>query len=103
GRRNLLAVFEAKCFEYEFFSSRVLNRRLFVCNSPDTVAQAFITLHDSFERKTPLVRNALSPLIGSDASFIADGPVWRKRRRILAPLVALSPPPVFGPTIVEAA
>jgi cytochrome P450 len=103
GRRNLLAIFEAKCFEYEFFSSRVLNRRLFVCNSPDTVAQAFITLHDSFERKTPQIRNALSPLIGSDASFIADGPVWKKRRRIVAPIVHLSHLPLFAPTMVEAA
>src|SRR5712691_9273883 len=73
ARRNLIAVFEDKCFEYQFFSSRVLTRRMFVCNSPDTVAQALITRHDSFERKTPQVRNALTPLIGSDASFIADG------------------------------
>ena len=103
GRRNLLAVFEAKCFEYQFFSSRVLSRRLFVCNSPDTVAQAFITLHDSFERKTPQIRNALSPLIGSDASFISDGATWRQRRRIVAPIVHMSHLPLFAPTMVEAA
>ena len=103
GRRNLLAVFEEKCFEYQFFSSRVLNRRLFVCNSPDTVAQALITLHDSFERKTPQIRNALAPLIGADASFISDGPIWRKRRRIVAPIVHVSHLPLFAPTMVEAA
>ena len=45
ARRNFLEVFEDKCFEYQFFSTRLLNRRLFVCNSPDTVAQAFIALH----------------------------------------------------------
>jgi cytochrome P450 len=103
ARRNLIAVFEDQCFDYEFFSARVLSRRMFVCNSPDTVAQAFITLHDSFERKTPQVRNALTPLIGSDASFIADGPIWRKRRRIVAPIVHLSHLPLFAPTMVEAA
>jgi cytochrome P450 len=103
ARRNLIAVFEEKCFEYQFFSARVLNRRMFVCNSPDTVAQAFITLHDSFERKTPQVRNALTPLIGSDASFIADGLTWKKRRRIVAPIVHLSHLALFAPTMVEAA
>jgi cytochrome P450 len=103
GRRNLLSVFEEKCFEYQFFSTRVLNRQLFVCNSPDTVAQAFITLHDSFERKTPQIRNALGPLIGSDASFISGGPTWKMRRRIVAPIVHASHLSLFAPVMVEAA
>src|SRR5205085_5180445 len=64
ARRNFIATFEDKCFEYEFFSTRLLARRVFVCNSPDTVAQAFIALHDSFERKTPQMRHALFPLVG---------------------------------------
>jgi cytochrome P450 len=103
ARRNLLAVFEEKSFEYQFFGVRVLNRMLFICNSPDTVAQAFIALHDSFERKTPQIRNALSPLIGADASFISDGPIWRQRRRIVAPIVHLSRLPLYAPTMVEVA
>ena len=36
ARRNVLTAFDEKCFEYQFFSTRVLNRRLFICNSPDT-------------------------------------------------------------------
>ena len=103
ARRNLIAIFEEKCFEYQFFSSRVLSRQLFVCNSPDTVAEAFIAKHDSFERKTPQIRNALTPLIGSDASFISDGANWRKRRRIVAPIVHVSHLPLYAPTMVEAA
>ena len=47
ARRNFLAIFEDKCFEYQFFSSRILNRQVFVCNSPDTVAQSFIAMHES--------------------------------------------------------
>jgi cytochrome P450 len=84
ARRNVLAMFDKKCFEYQFFSTRWLTRRVFVCNSPDTVAQVFIALHDSFERKTPQIRKALTPLIGNDASFISDGPIWKMRRRIVA-------------------
>ena len=33
ARRNFLAMFEDKCFEYQFFSTRMLARRVFVCNS----------------------------------------------------------------------
>ena len=102
ARRNLLAIFEDKCFEYEFFSTRLLNRRVFVCNSPDTVAQAFIALHESFQRKTPQMRHALSPLLG-DGLFISDGDLWKWRRRIVAPIVHASRLALFAPTMVEAA
>jgi cytochrome P450 len=102
ARRNFLAVFDEKCFEYEFFSTRVLNRRLFVCNSPDTVAQAFVALHDSFARKTAQTRHALTPLIG-DGLFISDGETWRTRRRIVAPIIHASRLSSFAPIMVEAA
>jgi cytochrome P450 len=102
ARRNFLAVFEDKCFEYQFLSTRWLNRRLFVCNSPDTVAQAFIAMHESFERKTPQLRHALGPLLG-DSIFISDGEIWRRRRRIVAPIVHASRMSLFAPTMVEAA
>jgi cytochrome P450 len=102
ARRNFLAMFEDKCFEYQFFSTRLLNRRVFVCNSPDTVSQAFIAMHESFQRKTPQMRHALSPLLG-DGLFISDGDVWKKRRRIVAPIVHASRMALFAPTMVEAA
>src|SRR5437016_12340336 len=101
-RRNFLAMFDEKCFEYQFFSTRLLNRRAFICNSPDTVAQAFIALHESFQRKTPQMRHALSPLLG-DGLFISDGDLWRRRRRIVAPIVHASRMALFAPTMVEAA
>jgi cytochrome P450 len=102
ARRNFLSMFDEKCFEYQFFSSKVLNRRIFVCNSPDTVSQAFIAFHESFQRKTPQMRHALSPLLG-DGLFISDGDLWKQRRRIVAPIVHVSRMPLFAPTMVEAA
>jgi cytochrome P450 len=102
ARRNFLAVFDEKCFEYQFFSQRILSRRIFVCNSPDTVAQAFIAFHESFQRKTPQMRHALAPLLG-DGLFISDGDLWRRRRRIVAPIVHASRLSVFAPAMVEAA
>src|SRR5437764_11178663 len=101
-RRNFLAAFDDKCFEYQLFTVQMLRRRLFVCNSPDTVAQAFIAKHDSFERKTPQMRHALHPLLG-DGLFISDGRTWQERRAIVAPIVHASRLPPFAPVMVEAA
>jgi cytochrome P450 len=102
ARRNFLAIWEDRCFEWEVFSSRLLSRSLFVCNSPDTVASAFVEHHDSFERKSPQMRHALAPLLG-DGLFISDGETWRRRRRIIAPIVHVSHLPLFAPQMVQAA
>jgi cytochrome P450 len=102
ARRNFLAIWENRCFEWEVFSSRMLSRSLFVCNSPDTVASAFIEHHDSFERKSPQMRHGLAPLLG-DGLFISDGEIWRQRRRIVAPIVHVSHLPLFAPLMVQAA
>lgn len=102
ARRNMLAIWEKRCFEWDFFSTRLLSRRLFVCNSPDTVVRAFIDRHDSFERKSPQMRHALAPLLG-DGLFISDGETWRHRRRIVAPIVHVSQLPSFAPLIVQTA
>jgi cytochrome P450 len=102
ARRNVLAIWEDRCFEWDFFSARLLSRMLFVCNSPDTVVAAFIDRHESFERKSPQMRHALAPLIG-DGLFISDGEIWRHRRRVVAPIVHVSQLPSFAPLIVRAA
>lgn len=102
ARRNFLAIWEDRCFEWEVFSTRVLSRTLFVCNSPETVAEAFVERHDSFERKSPQMRHGLAPLLG-DGLFISDGDTWRRRRRIVAPIVHVSHLPLFAPLMVQAA
>jgi cytochrome P450 len=102
ARRNFLAIWEDRCFEWEVFSSRLLSRSLFVCNSPDSVASAFVEHHDSFERKSPQMRHGLAPLLG-DGLFISDGDTWRRRRRIIAPIVHVSHLPLFAPLMVQAA
>jgi cytochrome P450 len=102
ARRNFLAIWEDRSFEWEVFSTRLLSRTLFVCNSPDTVASAFVEHHDSFERKSPQMRHSLAPLLG-DGLFISDGDTWRRRRRIIAPIVHVSHLPLFAPIMVQAA
>src|SRR6201984_2387018 len=102
ARRNFLAIWEDRCFEWEVFSTRLLLRTLYVCNSPDTVVSAFVEHHDSFERKSPQMRHSLAPLLG-DGLFISDGDTWRRRRRIVAPIVHVSHLPLFAPLMVQAA
>lgn len=99
-RRNMLAIWEERAFEYEFVSTKVLNRRVFLCNSPDSVQFAFGTRNDSFERKSPQHRHSLSPLLG-DGLFVSDGETWRVRRRTVAPIINTSRLPVFAPVMIE--
>ena len=102
ARRNFLAMWPEECFRLEMFTSRVLTRKVYVCNSPDTVVAAFIDKHEAFERKSPQMRHALGPLLG-DGLFISDGATWKARRRLVAPVIHASRLPIFAPIMVEAA
>lgn len=102
ARQNFLGIFDQNCFETKFIATRLLNRPVFVCNSPETVAEAFIARHDSVERKSPQMRHALAPLVG-DGLFISDGDTWKQRRRIVAPIIHASQLPFFAPTMIDAA
>jgi cytochrome P450 len=102
GRRNLLAAFEEQAFGYEFVSMRLLAREVFLCNTPESVQFAFSAHNDSFERKSPGHRKSLEPLLG-DGLFVSDGDIWRRRRRIVAPIVHISRLSEFVPVMVDTA
>lgn len=95
-------MWEDEAFDYEFSAGRLFMRKVFVCNSPDAVQFAFSLKNASFERKSAQMRYALQPLIG-DGLFISDGDTWRKRRRIVAPIVHVSRLSEFAPVMVETA
>jgi cytochrome P450 len=102
ARRNFLAIWPDECFGFDMFTMPLLARKIYVCNSPDTVVKALIENHEAFERKSPQMRHALEPLLG-DGLFISDGATWRARRRIVAPIVHASNLPIFAPIMAEAA
>jgi hypothetical protein len=54
----------AALLEREFLHKRVLQRDIFICNSPATVQEAFVDQASAFERKSPQMRHALCPLLG---------------------------------------
>lgn len=102
ARRSFLDIWGAKDFEREFLHARVLRRDIYICNSPATVQAAFVEQPEAFERKSPQMRHALKPLLG-DGLFISDGPVWKERRRVVAPVTHISRLANLVPPITEAA
>ncbi len=82
-RRNQVAVWYPGHFQAEYFEIPLPFRRLHVCNSPALVQEAFIQNAAALERKSPLMRHALEPLVG-DGLIISDGLVWQERRRKVA-------------------
>lgn len=102
ARCNWLAVWPAGAFNRDVIFTRVLFRDLVVCNSPETVAEAFVEQHEAFQRKSPQHRHALAPLLG-DGLFVSDGALWRERRRVVAPVTHAARLPDLAPAITEAA
>ncbi len=89
GRRNYLELWTERNFSQEFIATGFLGRRMFLCNSPATVQEAFIERHAALQRKSPQMRHALEPLLG-DGLFISDGLLWKERRRMVAPVTHAS-------------
>jgi cytochrome P450 len=102
GRRNLLAAFEEQAFGYEFMSMKLFAREVFLCNTPESVQFAFSTHNESFEAKSPGHRRSLEPLLG-DGLFVSHGDLWRRRRRIVAPIIHVSRLSEFVPMMVDTA
>lgn len=101
-RRNLLAIWEEKAFFYRMMRTRLITRTTLICNAPDWVRDAFVANNAAIERKSPQMRHALKPLLG-DGLFISDGPIWQKRRKIVAPIIHASRLSEFVPAMVEVA
>jgi cytochrome P450 len=102
GRKNFLAMWEEEAFETDVSLTRILLRKALLCNNPESVQFAFSIKNESFERKSPQMRFALSPLLG-DGLFVSDGEIWRKRRKIVAPIVHITQLGKFAPIMVEVA
>jgi cytochrome P450 len=102
SKHNFISIWEDKAFEYQTMATRILARQVVICNSPDTVQQAFVNNNASFERKSPQMREILRPLLG-DGLFISDGETWKTRRRIVSPIIHGQHLPNFAPVMVELA
>ncbi len=85
ARKDLLSIWTEKDFNAQFMATRIFNQHIFIANHPDQVKQVFVDKNQNFERKSPMMRKALEPLLG-DGLFISDGDTWANRRKIQTPL-----------------
>lgn len=100
ARRSFLSVWPASAFARPWLRIAVLRKQIFVCNSPETVQEAFVRKHETFQRKSAQMRHALEPLLG-DGLFVSDGETWRRRRQVVAPIIHSSKVREFFPVMVE--
>ncbi|ORE95886.1 cytochrome P450 [Stappia sp. 22II-S9-Z10] len=102
GSKNLLATFRVYDFQNKRIKQSFLGHTLHVCNQPEGVRE---TLHQQaavFEKKSPVQRHTLQPLLG-DGLFVSDGRTWAERRKIVAPIVHGRRVDVFAPIMSDVA
>ena len=102
ARENLLSAFEDGLYELDFVTRKIGFKHFFLCNSPETIQAAFGTAASTFERKGPTQRQMLRPILG-DGLFVSEAETWRKRRRMVAPVIHLNRLSEFAPFMTEAA
>ncbi|HLJ04868.1 MAG TPA: cytochrome P450, partial [Acetobacteraceae bacterium] len=102
ARRNLLEIWPEATFHQTHFEHALFRRRIFVCNSPETVRQVFVEDAANVMRKSSQQVHALKPLIG-DGLFISDGELWQQRRKTVALLTHISRLGEFVPAMAAAA
>jgi len=82
GTSDFLGIFDQRSYEHHTMSTQILTRQLFVCNSPASVAEAFVQKHQNFSRKSSQLRAGLAPLVG-DGLTVSDGATWDARRPVV--------------------
>ena len=99
-RRNSLAVWPEGAYEEDFLVREILSRRTYYANSPETVRHVLLDHADNYA-KGPLLRRSLQPLIGRGL-LISEGELWRRQRRLMAPMFSPRRVLDFVPIMVSA-
>lgn len=100
ARRDLLSIWTEDAFERQFMSVKIFNRSIFIANHPDIIRHVFLTNHANYEKKSPLMRKALEPLLG-DGLFISDGDTWQKHRTLETPLFSTEQVAKYSEVIIK--
>lgn len=80
---------------------RFLTRDLVIANSPTAVHDVLVSKAKAFE-KSPMVRAALYPLAG-EGLFTSGGALWRRQRRLMAPVFHHAKIDAFAEAMVDCA
>jgi cytochrome P450 len=102
ARRDVLSIFPADAYRRQVMTARLPGRLILVANTPEVVRQVFITRHETYQRKSRFLEDALRPVIGGSC-FIASGPEWAERREAISPPIHPSGIAQFHPAFLQAA
>jgi cytochrome P450 len=102
ARRDVLSIFPEDAYRRQVFSARLPGRLILVANTPDVVREVFVTRHETYERKSRFLEDALRPVIGGSA-FIASGEDWAEKRGAIVPPLHPSVVSGFEPCFAQAA
>lgn len=80
---------------------RFITRDIVIANSPLAVHDVLVTRAKTFE-KSPMVRAALNPLAG-EGLFTSGGALWRRQRRLMAPVFHHAKINAYADAMVECA
>ncbi|GGG24592.1 cytochrome P450 [Caldovatus sediminis] len=102
GRGDLLSLFPEEAYRRQVMSFRMPGRLLLVLNHPQVVREVFVARHETYQRKSRFMEQALAPVIG-DSLFINHGAVWAERRAAIGPELHPSRLDRFHPLFLRAA
>jgi cytochrome P450 len=80
---------------------RFITRDIIMVNSPASIHEVLVEKARSFE-KSPMIRIALYPLAG-EGLFTSGGQLWRRQRRLMAPVFHQPKIDALAPAMVECA
>jgi cytochrome P450 len=85
----------------QFIKKKIINRSIFIANCPELVRHVFVDNNANYEKKSPLMRKALEPLLGNGL-FISDGDMWKKHRAIETPLFSSEQVAGYAQVMIQA-
>lgn len=84
ARGDILSAFPESAYRSQLVPLSLPGRRIFLVNHPDLIRDVFVTGHETYQRKSRFMEQALEPVVG-DSLFINHGQVWAERREVIAP------------------
>ena len=96
---KVLQRFNEECHDFGRIS--FIGLTVLVANSPELVGELLVTKAASF-RKSPVIRAALHPIVG-EGLFTSEGELWRRQRKLMAPLFHAARVADYGAAMSESA
>jgi len=98
-RRNAISAWSDDAYREDLIESRMLFRRMLIANCPAAVKHVLLDRADNYV-KSFIARQLLKPL--GQGLLNAEGDVWRRQRRTMAPAFHPRRVETFAPLMIEA-